>query len=148
MKIVSWNVNSVRARIQNILDYIKQSAPDILMLQEIKTEDKNFPVNDFKNIGYESYIFGQKSYNGVAFLSKVKINNINRNFIKDKRKQSRIIEGDIRNKKDLIKIINIYVPNGNPIETEKYDYKKNWLDSFIKEVNKTLKKKQKYYNFR
>ena len=58
MKIVSWNVNSVRARIQNILDYIKQSAPDILMLQEIKTEDKNFPVNDFKNIGYESYIFG------------------------------------------------------------------------------------------
>ena len=140
MKIVSWNVNSVRARIQNILDYIKQSAPDILMLQEIKTEDKNFPVNDFKNIGYESYIFGQKSYNGVAFLSKVKINNINRNFIKDKRKQSRIIEGDIRNKKDLIKIINIYVPNGNPIETEKYDYKKNWLDSFIKEVNKTLKK--------
>ena len=148
MKIVSWNVNSVRARIQNILDYIKQSAPDILMLQEIKTEDKNFPINDFKNIGYESYIFGQKSYNGVAFLSKVKINNINRNFIKDKRKQSRIIEGDIRNKKDLIKIINIYVPNGNPIETEKYDYKKNWLDSFIKEVNKTLKKKQKYYNFR
>ena len=140
MKIVSWNVNSVRARIQNILDYIKQSAPDILMLQEIKTEDKNFPINDFKNIGYESYIFGQKSYNGVAFLSKVKINNINRNFIKDKRKQSRIIEGDIRNKKDLIKIINIYVPNGNPIETEKYDYKKNWLDSFIKEVNKTLKK--------
>ena len=140
MKIVSWNVNSVRARIQNILDYIKQSTPDILMLQEIKTEDKNFPVNDFKNIGYESYIFGQKSYNGVAFLSKVKINNINRNFIKDKRKQSRIIEGDIRNKKDLIKIINIYVPNGNPIETEKYDYKKNWLDSFIKEVNKTLKK--------
>ena len=140
MKIVSWNVNSVRARIQNILDYIKQSAPDILMLQEIKTEDKNFPINDFKNIGYESYIFGQKSYNGVAFLSKVKINNINRNFIKDKRKQSRIIEGDIRNKKDLIKIINIYVPNGNPIETEKYDYKKNWLNSFIKEVNKTLKK--------
>ena len=142
MKIVSWNVNSVRARIQNILDYIKQSAPDIVMLQEIKTEDKNFPVNDFKNIGYESYIFGQKSYNGVAFLSKVKINNINRNFIKDKRKQSRIIEGDIRNKKDLIKLINIYVPNGNPIETEKYDYKKNWLDSFIKEVNKTLKKKK------
>ena len=57
MKIVSWNVNSVRARIQNILDYIKQSAPDIVMLQEIKTEDKNFPVNDFKNIGYESYFF-------------------------------------------------------------------------------------------
>ena len=110
------------------------------MLQEIKTENKNFPTIDFKKEGYTSYIFGQKSYNGVAFLSKIKINNISTNFIKDKLKQSRIIEGDIKNKKDSIKLINIYVPNGNPVETEKYDYKKNWLNSFIKEVDKTLKK--------
>ena len=140
MKIISWNVNSVRARINNILDYIKHSKPDILMLQEIKTENKNFPSTDFEKEGYTSYVFGQKSYNGVAFLSKIKINNINTNFIKDKLKQSRIIEGDIKNKKDSIKLINIYVPNGNPVETEKYDYKKNWLNSFIKEVDKTLKK--------
>ena len=99
MKIISWNVNSVRARINNILDYIKQSKPDILMLQEIKTENKNFPTTDFEKEGYTSYIFGQKSYNGVAFLSKIKINNINTNFIKDKLKQSRIIEGNIKNKK-------------------------------------------------
>ena len=72
MKISSWNVNSVRARILNILDYIKSSNPDILMLQEIKTENKNFPINDFQNIGYDSHVFGQKSYNGVAFLSKKK----------------------------------------------------------------------------
>ena len=140
MKIISWNVNSVRARINNILDYIKHSKPDILMLQEIKTENKNFPTIDFKKEGYTSYIFGQKSYNGVAFLSKIKINNISTNFVKDKLKQSRIIEGDIKNKKDSIKLINIYVPNGNPVETEKYDYKKNWLNSFIKEVDKVLKK--------
>ena len=140
MKIISWNVNSVRARIVNIIDYIKLSKPDVLMLQEIKTENKNFPIDDFKKKGYESYVFGQKSYNGVAFLSKVKINNINTNFIKDKLKQSRIIEGDIKIQNKLIKLINIYVPNGNPIDTEKYDYKKNWLDSFIKEVDKTLKK--------
>ena len=140
MKIISWNVNSVRARINNILDYIKHSKPDILMLQEIKTENKNFPTTDFEKEGYTSYIFGQKSYNGVAFLSKIKINNISTNFIKDKLKQSRIIEGDIKNKKDSIKLINIYVPNGNPVETEKYDYKKNWLNSFIKEVDKALKK--------
>ena len=111
------------------------------MLQEIKTENKNFPTTDFEKEGYTSYIFGQKSYNGVAFLSKIKINNISTNFIKDKLKQSRIIEGDIKNKKDSIKLINIYVPNGNPVETEKYDYKKNWLNSFIKEIDKALKKK-------
>ncbi len=61
MKIVSWNVNSVRARILNILNYLKGSKPDILMIQEIKTEEKNFPFNDFKNSGYQSYVFGQKS---------------------------------------------------------------------------------------
>ncbi len=61
MKIVSWNVNSVRARILNILNYLKNSKPDILMIQEIKTEEKNFPFNDFKNSGYQSYVFGQKS---------------------------------------------------------------------------------------
>ena len=72
MKISSWNVNSVRARIINILEYIKGSGPDILLIQEIKTEEKSFPFIDFKNLGYESYVFGQKSYNGVAFLSKVK----------------------------------------------------------------------------
>ena len=69
MKLTSWNVNSVRARITNILAYIKESSPDILFLQEIKTQDENFPYEDFKNIGYNSYVFGQKSYNGVAIIS-------------------------------------------------------------------------------
>ena len=69
MIISSWNVNSVRARITNILNYLKSSNPDILFIQEIKTEEKNFPFNDFKNLGYESHVSGQKSYNGVAFLS-------------------------------------------------------------------------------
>ena len=72
MKIVSWNVNSVRARIVNVIDYLKLSNPDLIMLQEIKTEEKNFPFEDFKKIGYESYVFGQKSYNGVALISKKK----------------------------------------------------------------------------
>ena len=77
MKISSWNVNSVRARITNILNYLKTSKPDILLIQEIKTEEKNFPFSDFTNLGYESHIFGQKSYNGVAFLSKINIDKIN-----------------------------------------------------------------------
>ena len=138
MIIASWNVNSVRARILNILDYLKKDKPDILFLQEIKTDNINFPSDEFKKIGYDSIVFGQKSYNGVAFLSKIKIENINLNFIKDDLKQSRIICGDIKIKKKKIKLINIYVPNGNPINTEKYDYKKKWLDKFLKSVKKTL----------
>jgi len=139
MKIISWNVNSVRARINNILEYIKDSKPDILLIQEIKTEEINFPKEDFKKAGYQSYIFGQKSYNGVAILSKEKIFNIDNNFIKDKLSQSRIITGDIKIKSKTIKLINIYVPNGNPVDTEKYEYKKYWLDLFVKKIEKISK---------
>ncbi len=139
MLITSWNVNSVRARILNILDYLKSSKTDILMVQEIKTEEKNFPFEDFKNAGYDCYVFGQKSYNGVAFISKIKINKIDTKFIADKNKQSRIICGNIYNKSTQIKLINIYVPNGNPINTDKYDYKKEWLNSFNKKIKKILK---------
>jgi len=138
MKIISWNVNSVRARIENILEYIKITNPDILFLQEIKTQNEDFPENTFKEIGYNSYVFGQKSYNGVAFLSKLKIQNINIKFISDKLKQARIITGEIFINKKKTKIINIYVPNGNPINTEKYEYKKNWLNLFIRSVKKEL----------
>ena len=138
MKISSWNVNSVRARITNVLSYLKTSKPDILLIQEIKTEEKNFPFNDFKILGYDSHVFGQKSYNGVAFLSKVNINDVNVQFFKDKYLQSRIIVGDVRYNSSIIKLINIYVPNGNPIHTEKYIYKKYWLESFIKKIKKTL----------
>ena len=138
MKISSWNVNSVRARIINILNYLKISKPDILMIQEIKTENENFPFNDFKNIGYECHVFGQKSYNGVAFLSKINIDNINIKFFKDRNNHSRIIVGDIKKKSKIFKLVNIYAPNGNPIGTEKYEYKKDWFNSFVKQVKKTL----------
>ena len=86
MKIISWNVNSVRARIDNITNYIKDDKPDILLLQEIKTQDENFPYESFENIGYNSYIFGQKSYNGVAIISKLPIKSISKDFIKDEKK--------------------------------------------------------------
>jgi len=140
MKISSWNVNSVRARISNILDYLKYSEPDVMMIQEIKTEEKNFPFLDFKNLGYNCYVSGQKSYNGVAFISKVKIDKINSSYLNDPKKQSRIIVADIKNKSQTIKLINIYVPNGNPINTDKYEYKKKWLESFLKKIKETLLK--------
>ena len=140
MKIISWNVNSVRARITNILEYIKDTLPDILFLQEIKTQEESFPYEDFKNVGYESHVFGQKSYNGVAIISKVKIENLKKDFIKDDLNQARIISGEILLKKKKINLINIYVPNGNPINTDKYEYKKNWLKKFITRIKKELGK--------
>ena len=141
MKIISWNVNSVRARIENIKNYIKDSDPDILLLQEIKTQNENFPTDEFKNLGYVSYVFGQKSYNGVAIISKNELNNINLNFIKDDLKQSRIITADLKFKKKIIVLVNIYVPNGNPVDTEKYEYKKTWLKKFITNIKKNIQKK-------
>ena len=110
------------------------------MLQEIKTEEKTFPYDEFKKAGYYSYVFGQKSYNGVAFISKLKIHNIDKNFISDDRKQSRIITGEIKIKSTDIKLINIYVPNGNPVNTDKFKYKKNWLKNFNNELIKSYKK--------
>ena len=104
MIVSTWNVNSVRARIENILEYLNKFSPDILIMQEIKTENINFPIDDFKKLKYECYIFGQKSYNGVAILSKIKLENINKNLIKDKLKQSRIISADFFLKKKKNKI--------------------------------------------
>ena len=140
MKIISWNVNSVRARIDNIKDYIKDSSPDILLLQEIKTQNHNFPSDEFKKLGYTSYIYGQKSYNGVAFISKYKLENVETDFIDDELQQSRIITGELCINKKKLKLINIYVPNGNPVDTVKYDYKKSWLKKFIKNIKKRLTK--------
>jgi exodeoxyribonuclease-3 len=140
MKIISWNVNSVRARIENIKNYIKDSAPDVLLLQEIKTQNESFPHDEFNNLGFKSYVFGQKSYNGVAIISKHELDNTNNNFIKDDLNQSRIITAELKLKKKKIELINIYVPNGNPVDTEKYEYKKNWLKKFISNIKKKIQK--------
>ena len=140
MIISSWNVNSVRARIDNIKSYLHKYKPDILMMQEIKTEDVNFPYDDFSSMDYESHVFGQKSYNGVAIISKKKLKNVKIDLIKDKLKQSRIITAELDYKKKNIQLINIYTPNGNPVDTEKYNYKKQWLNDLIKQL-KSLSKK-------
>ena len=142
MIITSWNVNSVRARIENIKDYLKKYSPDIVLMQEIKTEDPTFPYDDFSSLNYESHVFGQKSYNGVAIISKHKLENVRLDLIKDKLKQSRIISAEFKYKKKNIQIINIYTPNGNPVDTEKYTYKKEWIDSLIKQLKSLSKKNE------
>ena len=101
MKISCWNVNSVRARVENIKSYLLKYKPDILMMQEIKTEDPTFPYDDFSALDYESHVFGQKSYNGVAIISKHKLENIRIDLIKDKLKQSRIISAEVKFKKKI-----------------------------------------------
>jgi len=142
MKISSWNVNSVRARIENIKDYLNKFSPNILLMQEIKTEEKNFPFNEFEDLGYHSYVFGQKSYNGVAIISKKKLENVSTDIIKDKLKQARTISAEFEFKKRKILVINIYTPNGNPVDTEKYDYKKKWLNDLTKVLKKLGKKNE------
>ena len=140
MIISSWNVNSIRARILNVQEYLKKFNPDVVLVQEIKTQDETYPYDDVKKIKYESYVFGQKSYNGVAILSKKKLDNIQKDIFKDKNKQSRIISADLKHKSKNINLINIYTPNGNPVDTDKYKYKKQWLDDLIKQL-KSLSKK-------
>ena len=142
MKISSWNVNSVRARIENIKDYLNKFSPNILLMQEIKTEEKNFPFNEFEDLGYHSYVFGQKSYNGVAIISKKKLENVSTDIIKDKLKQARTISAECEFKKRKILVINIYTPNGNPVDTEKYDYKKKWLNDLTKVLKKLGQKNE------
>jgi len=139
MKIATWNVNSIRARIENIKKYLKLNSPDIVLLQEIKTENQNYPYKDLEELGYISYVHGQKSYNGVSILSKKKLNEINFHLPGDKVKQSRLISAKIKLKNKNIDLINIYVPNGNPVDTEKYFYKVEWLDLLIKYLKKKIK---------
>ena len=138
MIISSWNVNSVRARIENIKEYIKKFSPDILMMQEIKTPNETYPYDDIKSLKYESYVFGQKSYNGVAIISKKNIQNVKNDIFKDKLKQSRIITAIVKHKNKNIQIINIYTPNGNPVDTDKYSYKIYWLNNLIKKLKNLL----------
>ena len=142
MLISSWNVNSVRARIENIKEYLKKFSPDILMMQEIKTPNEIYPYEDIQSLNYENYVFGQKSYNGVAIISKNKLNDITNDIFKDKNKQSRVISAEVKHKNKNIILINIYTPNGNPVDTDKYTYKLYWLDSLIKKLKSLSKQNE------
>ena len=142
MKISTWNVNSVRARIDNIKKYLKESSPDILLLQETKTVNETFPVSEFKGMGYISYAHGQKSYNGIAILSKKKLAQTEVDLPGDKIKQCRFMSTKIKYKNKTFELINIYVPNGNPVDTEKYDYKIKWLNLLIKHLKNKIKQNE------
>ena len=125
MKITTWNVNSVNARIEHLIKFIKKDQSDLYLIQELKCTNESFPKEELENINYKCYVNGQKAWNGVAILSKESIEISNLKIPNYQDVNSRFIETEIslKNIKNKIKLINIYLPNGNPIETEKFDYK-------------------------
>lgn len=133
MKIASWNVNSIKARKEHVLKYLQDTNLDVLMVQELKGLD--FPAEDFDAIGYHTAAVTQKSYNGVAIFSKTPITVIAEKLEGDDTdEQARYIEFETNGQH----LINIYLPNGNPIGTEKFDYKINWMRRLYKRL-KTLR---------
>ena len=137
MKIATWNVNSVNARIEHLVKFIKKDQSDIYLIQELKCINESFPYQEIEKLGYYCYVNGQKAWNGVAIISKKKLEILNRKlptFNEDV--QSRLLETEIKiNKiKKPIKLFCIYLPNGNPIETEKFDYKIKWMKKFNEHI--------------
>jgi len=129
MKIATWNINGVRARIENLLHWLKESDADIVCLQEIKTVDEGFPRLEVEALGYHVETHGQKGFNGVAILSKLRFDEVNRGLPGDAEdEQARFIEGVFSTAQGVLRVASIYLPNGNPIDEErKFGYKLAWM---------------------
>ncbi len=124
MKISSYNINGIKARLQTVIEFCRESAPDIAILQEIKSVTENFPSEVFEDLGYNLVVHGQKSFNGVTLLSKYPIDDMRVGLPgDDSDEQARFIEADIQG----VTICGLYLPNGNPVDTEKFPYKINWM---------------------
>jgi exodeoxyribonuclease-3 len=130
MRIATWNVNSVNARLEGVLAWFEAESPDVAVLQEIKCVDEKFPTEAFERLGYNVAVHGQKTYNGVALLSKHPLEDVRKGlpFLHEDEvdEQSRYIEAVIGSPTP-IRICGIYLPNGNPLGTEKFDYKLAWM---------------------
>ena len=143
MKVASWNVNSIRTRLSIVSDWLQQHKIDVLCLQETKAQDKDFPRSPFEDLGYKVYISGQKSYNGVALLSLKPLDRVSSGFspivgeVGDLDVQKRVISAIA----DGVRIVNLYVPNGSAIASEKYEYKLAWL-KVLRQYLHTLQKQE------
>jgi len=134
MKITTWNVNSLRVRLPHVLKWAAETKPDVLALQELKMPDEDFPHDAVREAGYDAVVSGQRTYNGVAMLIKSSLKHDN-DIVKDlpgiKDPQRRVLAVTVEG----IRIINLYIPNGESVGSEKYQYKLNWLkqlDKFLK----------------
>lgn len=128
MKITTWNINGVKARLESALAYLRQESPDVICLQEIKSVDEGFPVEAFQDLGYNVATHGQKGFNGVALLSKLPLEDVRRGLPGDDTDlQSRWIEALVPAGDKMIRVVSLYLPNGNPLGTEKFTYKLAWM---------------------
>ncbi|MDH4385915.1 MAG: exodeoxyribonuclease III [Caulobacter sp.] len=127
MRIATWNVNSVNARLPTVLKWFEEAAPDVVCLQEIKCIDDKFPGDAFERLGYNVVTHGQKTYNGVALLSKTPLEDVRRGLPgDDSDEQARYIEAVVSGPTP-VRVASIYLPNGNPVGTEKFPYKLSWM---------------------
>lgn len=129
MKIATWNINGIKARIETLLQWLSESAPDVVCLQEIKSVDELFPRLEIEALGYHVETHGQKGFNGVAILSKNTPDEVIRGLPGDPTdEQARFIEAVFSRTSGVIRIASLYLPNGNPVNTEKYSYKLAWME--------------------
>ncbi len=129
MKIASFNINGIKARSQALPDWLDEAQPDVVVLQEIKSIDENFPREIFEDRGYAVETHGQKSFNGVAILSKLPLEDVTRGLPgDDSDEQARWIEATVIGDKTAVRVCGLYLPNGNPAPGPKYDYKLAWME--------------------
>lgn len=128
MKIATWNINGVRARVDTLLTWLAETKPDVVCLQEIKSVDEGFPRDAIEAAGYDVAVHGQKGFNGVALLSRTRLEDVERGLPGDQAdEQSRYIEGSVTAGVRSIRIGGLYLPNGNPLGTDKFQYKLRWM---------------------
>lgn len=144
MKLVTWNVNSLKVRLPHVLAWLEAHQPDILGLQETKTIDENFPLEEIEAAGYRVAFAGQKTYNGVAVLSKKEVTDIVTDLPGLDDPQRRVLGATISHEGEDIRFLNLYVPNGSEVDSEKYVYKLGWLEALANHVEEQL---VKYENF-
>ena len=140
MKISTWNINGIKARLDNLLAWLETEAPDIVCLQEIKSQDEAFPRAPIEALGYHVETHGQKGFNGVALISKTAPDETNRGLPgADDDIQSRYIEGVFSIAGGVLRVASIYLPNGNPVDSDKYPYKLAWMERLKGHISQRLK---------
>jgi exodeoxyribonuclease-3 len=132
MRIATWNVNSIKQRVDNVVAWLKEREPDLVCLQETKCVDEAFPREPFEALGYNVAVHGQKAFNGVALLSKLPFDDVAPRLRGDGDDvQSRFLEAVVPTGSGVVRIACLYLPNGNPPDTDKYTYKMSWMDRLI-----------------
>ncbi len=139
MKIATWNINGVKARLETAMTWLKEAKPDIVCLQEIKSVDEGFPAEAFESLGYNVAVHGQKGFNGVAILSRLRPEDVRRGLPGDAAdEQARYLEATFSVQRGSLCVACLYLPNGNPIGTEKFTYKLAWMERLVAHARQLL----------